>query len=66
MVNQGVPSDHAVSAAWPVTLYQDDKLYDHEETETDTNVSDAAFYAPNTSRSSVHNVVRVEVVVWRI
>lgn len=67
LVYQGRPSDNAVSASWPVTLYQDDKLYDHEEGQTDTNVSAASsFYAPDTSGSSIHNVVRVEVVVWRI
>jgi hypothetical protein len=67
LVNQGFPSDNAVRATWPVVLYQNDKIHDENENPTGTNVSaESTFYAPNGSDSSVHNVVRVEVVVWRI
>jgi hypothetical protein len=67
LVYQGRPSDNAVSASWSVALFQDDKLLDHENQPTDVNVSDApSYFAGNTTDSSVHNVVHVEVVVWRI
>ncbi|MEF8851262.1 MAG: hypothetical protein V5A28_02420 [Haloarculaceae archaeon] len=67
LVYQGRPSDNAVSASWPVTLYRNDKLHDHEEQPTGTNVSDSStFYAEDRTGSSVYKVIHVEVVVWRI
>ena len=67
LVYQGRPSDNAVRATRPVVVYKNDSLYDHNEDWTETNVTDAStLYLPDASSSSVYNVVRVEVVVWRI
>ena len=67
MVHQGVPSDNAVSASRLVTLMDDDTLYDSTGTPTATAVSRDTFYAPDAAPNTpVYNVVRVEVVVWRI
>jgi hypothetical protein len=67
LVYQGRPSDNAVSASRPVTLYRTDKLHDDNEQPTGTNVSDSTtFYAEDRTGSSVYKVVHVEVVVWRI
>jgi len=67
LVYQGHPSDNAVQATWSLTLFENDPLYDHEETPTATTVSDEpTYFAPAASDGAVYNVVRVEVVVWRI
>lgn len=68
MVRLGTPSDNAVVAARTVTLYDDDVLYDPSGEPTDTTLNEtASFYAPDAApNSSVYNVIRVEVVVWRM
>jgi hypothetical protein len=68
LVYRGVPSDHAVEATWTVVLLDDDNLYNRDGEATGTTVADASsYFAPDTSeKSSVFNVVRVEVVAWRI
>lgn len=68
LVYRGEPSDNAVTAAWTVTIYEDDVLYDANELRTTTTVTDAdAFYMEDAAPNSiVYNVVRVEVVVWRM
>jgi len=67
LIYQGRPSDNAVSAARSVTLFDNDPLYDHESVATGTTVSATGdYFAPDASPGSVYNVVRVEVVVWRI
>lgn len=68
MVYRGEASDHAVTVGWTVTIYDSDLLYDEDERETDTTVSSTgSFYAEDTAPDSiVYNVVRVEVVVWRM
>lgn len=68
MVYRGQPSDHAVTASWTLTIYDSDVLYDEKELPTDTTVSSAnAFYMEDAEPgSNVYNVVRVEVVVWRM
>ncbi|WP_276258681.1 DUF7288 family protein [Haloglomus litoreum] len=70
LVYRGAPSDNAVSASRTVTLYNDDELYEADESlDTGTTVGDedSDFYAPDVdSSSAVYNVVRVEVVVWRM
>lgn len=70
MIRQGQPSDNAVSATRSVLLVDSDRLVKEDgsfgeqiinlETEQDE------FYAPDTGDQQVYNVVRVEVVVWRI
>lgn len=66
MVYRGEPSDNAVIASVPVTLYDDDVLYDGSETATGTSLGSSSFYAPDTAPNSrVYNVVTVELVVWR-
>ncbi|MDG5776926.1 hypothetical protein VB773_13050 [Haloarculaceae archaeon H-GB2-1] len=69
MVYQGVPSDNAVQASYTVTLADDASIYDDDETKNATlTVSNAtSFYAQDTGAdSSLFNVVRVEVIAWRI
>jgi hypothetical protein len=69
LVYRGAPSDNAVSASRTVTLYDDDELYEADESlDTGTTVGGTSnFYAPDVdSPSAVYNVVRVEVVVWRM
>lgn len=78
MVYRGRPSDNAISASRTVTLYDSDCMLDsNNETNTtrcldDTDDSDgndwtrSDFYAPNASSDGLYNVVRVEVVAWRM
>jgi len=67
LVYQGQPSDNAVSAARTATLFDNDPVYDYEGVATGTNVSETDdYFIPDASSGSVYNVVRVEVVVWRI
>lgn len=67
LVNVGTPTDDVVSVSRTVTLYDDDVLYDAAGTPTNTSLSDTSrFYAPDAApNSSLYNVVRVQVVVWR-
>ncbi len=63
MVDQGDPSDHAVSASRTISLSHDDELTDG------TPLADANFYAPDAAVENdrpLYNLVRVEVVAWRI
>jgi hypothetical protein len=68
LMYRGQASDHAVTASWTVTVYDSDVLYDAKELPTKTTVSSAEeFYMEDASPDSVvFNVVRVEVVVWRM
>jgi len=66
MVYRGQPSDNAVRSAKTVVLSDDDRLYDYTGAQTSTPLAGNLYapdYAPGTP---THNVVRVEVVVWRI
>ena len=64
MVHFGEPSDHAVSARRTLTLYDDDELtgkYSGTVNRTDS------FFVPEIApKSGVYNVIRVEVIVWRM
>lgn len=63
MVDQGDPSDHAVSASRTVALSEEDTLTDG------TELQNADFYAPDVDIDgdrSLYNLLRVEVVAWRI
>lgn len=62
MVDQGEPSDHAVSASRTIVLTGDDELPDG------TPLEDAdEFYASDLYQNQpLYNYVRVEVIAWRI
>lgn len=77
MVYRGVPSDNAVTASRTLVLYDTDQLYDDPDDDgiaepTGTTLTAAnsgttnPFYAGDVAGSGVFNVVRVEVVVWRM
>lgn len=69
MVFRGEPSDNAVTATRTVTLFDDDVLYDTNGNPTKDQLNDpnVDFYAPDAApNSGVYNVVRMEVVVWRL
>lgn len=68
VVYRGEPSDNAVTASRMITISDDDVLYAHDGTATSVNVTEAAnLYMPDTDSSSgVYNVVKVEVIAWRM
>jgi hypothetical protein len=67
MIYRGRPSDNAVSASRSVTLMDDDPLIRPDGTANHSvNVSAASTYPAQNVGASVYNVVRVEVVAWRI
>jgi len=66
-VYSGVPSDNAVTATHTVVLTDDDHLYDENERRTNTTVTDEnVTYPISDTGGTVYNVVRVEVIAWRI
>ncbi|MFT4882058.1 MAG: hypothetical protein ACI9CA_000771 [Natronomonas sp.] len=68
-VYNGQPSDNAVSASWTVALDDSDHLYTPQGNATGARIGDSAtdFYIPDTSPDTdLYNIVRVEVVVWRV
>ena len=68
LVNMGAPSDNAAVATTTVTLYDDDRVHDADGNPTGPRLDGTdAFYAGDVSPDSpLYNVLRVEVVVWRI
>jgi hypothetical protein len=71
MIYRGRPSDNAVSASRTVTLYDSDcAVGSNNETDTTRCLDDTAtrdnFYASDISSNGLYNVVRVEVVAWRM
>lgn len=68
LVHQGTPSDDAVRVARSVTLYDGDVLRDAAGNRTGVTLENAtSFYAPDAAPGDpVYNVVRVEVVLWRV
>ena len=65
VLDSGTPSDDAARVTALVTLYDDDVLYLGDETESTRPLSNATFYAPDSSPASgLYNVVTVEVVLW--
>jgi hypothetical protein len=67
MLHQGEPSDQAVSITRSVTLYDDDRLRDENGSQTDQTVGNTtAYFASEVSEGPLYNVVRIEVVVWRV
>jgi hypothetical protein len=67
IVYQGNPSDNAARATRTIVLSDDARLYDETGAETSTPVNDSNFYATDANPDgNVYNVVRVEVVAWRV
>lgn len=67
MLFQGDPSDNAIRSSTVVTLHDDDRLLASDGSTGSQLVNEPNFYAPDAfPDSEVYNVVRVEVVVWRI
>lgn len=71
MVYEGEPSDNAVRVSTFVTVYDTDEVYASDGTRSGDTVTSgaAAFYAPDAhpgADEALYNVIRVEVVVWRI
>lgn len=69
MVRQGEPSDHAVSASRTIELTDDHRIVkkDGSLNQTLSELDDDEFYIPQQDEDNAHyNLVRVEVVAWRI
>lgn len=65
LVHTGTPSDHAISVRRTITLFDDDALTAPDS--STTLDSSSSFYAPDiASNNPLYNVIRVEVVVWRM
>lgn len=65
-VYNGEPTENAVSASRPVTLYDGDRVAASGGASA-AAVGDATYFAPDAApNSTVYNVVDVEVVVWRM
>ncbi|MFB6178314.1 MAG: hypothetical protein ABEI77_01160 [Halorientalis sp.] len=66
MVNQGEPSDNAVTSARTLVLPDDARLYNESGVRPETSIRDSYMSNDIAEGSPVYNVVRVEVTVWRI
>lgn len=68
LVRMGTPSETVAVVSRTVTLTDDDRLREHDGEPIDTTLADAeTFYAPDVAPASpLYNVVRVEVVLWRL
>ncbi|MFC4356877.1 hypothetical protein ACFO0N_02815 [Halobium salinum] len=67
VVDLGEPSDNAVVASRPVTLYDDHVVDDWRGDPTGTRLADAdGYFTDDTAASGVYAVVELEVVVWRM
>lgn len=68
LVRGGTPTGDAAQASRQRTLWDGDYLRDANGTRTNETVANAtSFYAPDASPDTpVYNVVRVEVVVWKV
>lgn len=75
MISQGTPSDNAVSATRTIAIRNDDRLVDADGSLNETTVNEADnFYIRNghsdasgaSDGHGLYNVVRIEVVAWRI
>jgi hypothetical protein len=67
-VEQGRPSDHAVTASRTLVLHESDRLVEADNSEG-ARLGDpgTGFYAPNLDTDeSMYNILHVKVVAWRI
>lgn len=63
MVNLGTPSDHAVTATRTLTLFDNDRLHGNST----TLGASTSYFAPDLAPGeNFYNMIRVEVVVWRM
>jgi hypothetical protein len=66
VVEQGSPSDHAVSASRTIVVHGGDRLVRHDGT-SGGRLNASGFYAPNfDTDENLYNLLHVEVVAWRI
>lgn len=69
LIHRGEPTDHAIRTSRTVTIMDNDPLIDEDGTANETvSVSDSdTYFLPDAAPGRpVRNVVRVEVVAWRI
>jgi len=66
IVQNGQPSENAVSVRRSVVVYDTDVYFDADENRTDERVDESDFYMDDAYGGAVFNVVSVEVVLWRI
>lgn len=68
LVNLGAPSDNSAVATTTVTLFDDDRVHDADGNPTGPRLDETdEFYADDVSPNSpLYNVLRIEVIVWRI
>jgi hypothetical protein len=67
VLHQGVPSDHAVTATRSVVLYDTDRLRAADGTKSTVTVAETdRYFAEDVASGPLYNVIRVEVVVWRV
>lgn len=70
LVESGTPSNDAVRIVETLTLANDTRLVDRNETARDVTLGELdedEFYAPNVAdERELYNVIRVEVVLWQI
>lgn len=66
MVRFGTPSDNAVSARRTLTLFDDDQLTAPINNDTTLSESDTFYAEDMAPDSGVYNVVRVEIIAWRM
>ncbi len=66
-VYRGAPSTNAVRASRTLLLTDTDTLYNQSMAPTNHTLNGTELYVPNVDQASpTYNVIRVEVVVWRI
>ncbi len=67
VLHQGEPSDHSVSVTHTVTLYDDDRLRHADGSVSAQTVENTTgYFAGNVDEGPLYNVIRIEVVVWRV
>ncbi|MFB6085553.1 MAG: hypothetical protein ABEJ84_01890 [Halodesulfurarchaeum sp.] len=67
LLYQGDPSDHAAIATETVVLFDDDRLLYANGTVSNRTLTEVdSYFARDSSGGQLYNVIRVEVVVWRM
>lgn len=66
LVERGNPGSGAQRVSRRVTLYDDDVLYDANESATNRTLANSSFWTTDASSGPVYTVVEVEVVVWQV